>query len=266
MTTESGGPRLVERAIDVLMALSDGPQTFTAVCRTVGLSKATVHRILSGLTYSDFVVHNPESGEYMLGPGSYRMARRFSGENGGLASLVRPVLSELWAQTQETVILHVPLGFRRVVVEELESPLPLRYTAGIGSSVPLHVGSAGKVLLAWLGEDQVQGVLPAGGLELLTEATLPNRELLFDELRTVRAQGWAESHGERAPGAFGVSAPIFGDPGHVVASISIIGPEARLTRGRFIELRRSVTDAALRATQLFSLPSEKSPDAGSQTE
>jgi DNA-binding IclR family transcriptional regulator len=248
--TESGGPRLVERAIDVLMALSDGPKTLTTICRGVGLSKGTVHRILIGLSYSEFVVQLRDSGEYMLGPGSYRMARGLIEHNGGMAALVRPVLLRFWEQSEETVILHIRVGGARVCIAEFESPRTLRYTAGTGSSAPLHVGSAGKVLLAWLDEAQLRKVLPTD-LEGLTDATITDWSVLIEELENVRRQGWAESHGERVHGAFAISAPIFDDRDHVAACVSVLGPEARLTRTRFIELRRELVKAAARATALM---------------
>lgn len=250
--TQSAGPRLIERAIDVLIALSDGPKTFTAVCRDVGLSKSTVHRILAGLSYADVVVHNPASGEYMLGSGSYRLARGLNGGD-GVAALVAPALAELGEQTQETVILHVRVGGRRVCVAEVESQQSLRYTAGVGTSASLHVGAAGKILSAWLDEAQLRSLLP-GRLNRLTDATITNWTLLLDELATVRSQGWAESHGERVGGAFAVSAPIVDDRDEVVASLSILGPDARLTRSRFLELRRAVVAAADRASTLLSVP------------
>jgi DNA-binding IclR family transcriptional regulator len=252
-TTPGTGPRLIERAIDVLMVLSSGPKTFTGVCRGVGLSKGTVHRILTGLSYADFVVQNPATGEYMLGSGCYRMVRELGGTNGGVAGLVRPVLADLCAQTGETVVLHIRVGRRRVCIEEFESPQSLRYTAGVGTSAPLHVGSAGKVLLAWLEEKELRALLP-DQLERLTEATITDWPVLLDELGTVRSQGWAESHGERVGGAFAVSAPVFDDRAQVVACVSVLGPEARLTRSRFIELRRATVAAAAGAGAMIGAP------------
>lgn len=247
--TQTAGPRLIERAIDILMALSDGPQGFAAVCQIVGLSKSTVHRILVGLSYCDFVVQNPTTGEYMLGSGNYRLTRSLSANNGDIAPLIRSVLVELREQTTETVILHVRVGTRRVCIEEFESPQSLRYTAGIGTSAPLHVGSAGKVLTAWSEEAQIRRLMPKE-LESLTDATIIDWSELLEELRTVRSQGWAESHGERVQGAFAVSAPIFDDRGGVVAALSILGPEARVTRTRLKELRHAVLIAATSASTL----------------
>jgi DNA-binding IclR family transcriptional regulator len=255
LKTESGGPRLVERALDILTALSDGPKTFTVICQKVGLSKGTVHRILIGLSYSEFVVQVPESGEYMLGPGCYRMARGLIEENGGIAGLVRPVLQALWEGTEETVILHVRVGASRVCIAELQSPRSLRYTAGIGSSAPLHVGAAGKVLLAWFDDAQLRKILP-DSLGSTTEATITDFGVLREELEHVRRQGWAESHGERVQGAFAISAPIFDDRHHVAASVSVLGPEVRLTRTRFIELRRELVETAARASALLGAPED----------
>jgi DNA-binding IclR family transcriptional regulator len=261
--TQSTGPRLIERAIEVLLALSDGPKSFTAVCGSVGLSKTTVHRILTGLSYCDFVVQNPARGEYMLGAGSYRMARTLGASNGGIAPLIRSVMDELRTQTGETVIMHVRVGGRRVCIEEFESPQDLRYTAGVGTSAPLYVGSAGKVLAAWSDEERLCQLLPAK-LDALTDATIVDWDVLFEELRTVRSQGWAESHGERVRGAFAVSAPIFDDHGEVAAALSVLGPEARLTRTRLIELRRALLAAAAQASVRIGasvpVPDESRPD------
>lgn len=245
--TQSNGPRLIERSIDVLMALSDGPKTFTAVCREVGLSKATIHRILIGLSYLDFVVQDATTGEYMLGAGAYRLTRGLYDSNGGITSLVRSVLEGLCQESTETVIMHVRVGAQRVCIAEFESPQALRYTAGVGHTTALHVGAAGKILLAWLDEPQLRKLLP-DDLQTLTESTITDWGLLLDELKTVRQQGWAESHGERVRGAFAISAPIFDDRGQVAACVSILGPEARLNRSRFIELRRAVVEAARAAS------------------
>lgn len=258
--TQSTGPRLIERTIDILLTLSDGPKGFTAVCRAVGLSKSTVHRILIGLSYCDFVVQNPATGEYMLGSGNYRLARALSANSGGIGPLVRSVMHELREQTEETVILHIRVAGRRVCIEEFESSQALRYAAGVGTSAPLHAGSAGKVLVAWSDEEQIRRLLPPK-LESLTDATIVDWDELLEELLMVRSQGWAVSHGERVRGAFAVSAPIFDDRGDVVAALSILGPEARLTRTRLIELRRALVATAHIASALVGAPAVVDTDS-----
>jgi len=246
--SSSGGPRLVERALDVLTALSEGPRALTVVAQEVGLSKATVHRILAGLAYRDFVMQSPQTGEYMLGAGSLRLSRRITDANGGLVALVSPTLSRLRDETGETVVMHARLGRRRVCLAEFESPHPLRYTVGVGADAPLHVGGAGKVLIAWLPESELTQVLPPD-LEALTDFTITSWDVLHAELADVRAQGWAESHGERVVGAFALSAPVFSSDGNVVAVASILGPEARLSHARAVELRLALLRASREASK-----------------
>lgn len=260
--TQSPGPRLIERALDVLIALSDGPTSFTSVCRTVELSKATVHRILSGLSYQGFVVQNPLTNEYMLGPGMYRVGRGLTEPNGGLAALLRRVLTGLSEESGETAVLHVIIGQERVCVVEVESPNALRYVVGVGASAPLYVGAAGKALIAWSDERELKRLLPAE-LTARTEMTITDHSILTEELAAVRAQGWAESRGERIVGAFAYSAPVFGDARRVVASLSVLGPDVRLTPSRAIEIRRMVVRAAAEATRLMSAtsgPDDESSD------
>jgi DNA-binding IclR family transcriptional regulator len=245
--SSSTGPRLVERALDVLTALAEGPRGLTVVANEVGLSKATVHRILAGLAYRDFVIQSPETGEYMLGAGSLRLGRRITDVNGGLAALVGPALNRLRTETGETIVLHVRLGRRRVCIAEYESQQPLRYTVGIGADAPLHVGGAGKVLIAWMNESELTQILPED-LEALTDFTITSWDVLRAELAEVRDRGWAESHGERMVGAFALSAPVFSRDGEVIAVASVLGPDARLNHARAIELRLALLAATKEAS------------------
>jgi DNA-binding IclR family transcriptional regulator len=235
--------RLVERTIDVLDALADGPQSFTAVCRQVSLSKATVHRILTGLSYSNFVVQDPVSGEYLLGSGCYRLLNALAAGSASIATFARPVVQALRDSSGETAMLHVRVGDQRVCVDERASPHALRYSAGVGSSAPLHVGSAGKVLIAWLPEEHLRRLLPPA-LDPLTPETITDWNELQRTLKQVRQRGWAQSRGERIPGAAAISAPVFDGGSDVVAAVSLFGPESRLTQRRLRDLRDPLVAAA----------------------
>lgn len=227
--TDKTTPRLIERSIDILLALTEGPKDLSSVCRQAGLSKATVHRILAGLAYQGLVCQDPATSKYFLGPGAVRLASSATAGFDPLRIIARPVLEDLREQTHETVILHVRMGTLRVNIEELISNQELRYSGGVGSFAPVHVGSAGKVLLAWLDPDLARKILDYD-LEQITPTTITDAAALEDELQKVRSDGYAVSLGERIVGLAAVSVPIFSRPGStdVVASISLIGPEARM--------------------------------------
>src|SRR5438105_5120450 len=101
-----------------------------------------------------------------------------------LAEMARPALERLRDTTGESVQLYVRQGASRVCVASLESPHGLRTIVDLGATLPIDVGSAGRVLL---GQD-------AG------------------------RKGWIESVEERERGVASVSAPVLDATGHVVAA------------------------------------------------
>lgn len=230
-----GRVQSVERGIDILMSLANGPKTLTEVKSETGLSKGTAFRLLASLNYENLVVKEAHSNLYMLGPGFLRLFQGVMQGVGAITAVAKPALIDLWEQTQETVAVHVRVGAERICIEELPSPLPIRYVSTLGAAAPLHVGSAGKVLIAFMEGKEMEKTLQSLPLLPMTDATISDPAALRHELDTVRRQGYAMSTGERIPGAAAVSVPVHGLQGFL-ASLSILGPADRLPRRRRLEL------------------------------
>ena len=235
----------VERTIDILFALANGSRTLTDVARTTGLSKGTAFRLLASLGYQQLVVKDPAANVYLLGPGFLRLFQGVMGDLGSLSTIARPAIQALWETTSETIAMHVSIGAERICVAELPSPEPIRYTSTVGATAPLHVGAAGKVLLAFLSPEKLSKTLAALPLTSLTEATITDEAALRQELAAVNRQGWAMSAGERITGAAAISAPVRGHP-DVIASLSILGPAGRLSAQRRLSMLPELQDAAQR--------------------
>lgn len=241
----------VERSIDILLALANGSRTLTEVARATGLSKGTAFRLLASLGHQQLVVKEPAANIYLLGPGFLRMFQGMMGDLGSLATIARPALQELWEATSETIAMHVPIGSERVCVAELPSPEPIRYTSTVGATAPLHVGSAGKVLLASLPPEKLAKTLAALPLTSLTQATITEEAALRQELSAVARQGWAMSAGERISGAAAISVPVRGQP-DVLAALSILGPAGRLTTQRRLAMLPDLQRAAQRIEAMLA--------------
>ncbi len=241
--------RAVSRAVALLVALTDGPRPLGHLAAATELSKTTAFRLLATLAGDHLVIQDPDTGVYSLGPGCLQFLDTLSGPGNGLEFVARPELERLRNETGETAAVHVRVGGQRICVTELPSRQTIRYIAGVGVAEPVHAGSAGKVLLAWLDADELGHLLELLPMEPRTTTTITNRAVLLDALASVRERGWAVSHGERIEGAIGVSVPIRDGRGKVLASLSVIGPAGRLTDERQAEALPLVTEAAARITE-----------------
>ena len=238
--------QVIDRAVSLLEALRTGPKTLAELTRLTGLHKGTVYRILSSLQQANLVAKNPLNNEYSLGMGLVSLADAAIQHGGFLQPVLDGPTERLWRETLETVTVHAAVGNERVCVYERVSPHALRYSAGLGVRVPLNSGSAGKVLLAFLPDEEGARRLRALPMVKVTERTLTDREELERVLAEVRQQGYALSFGERAAGAAAVSVPVrLASGGRVdCIALSVLGPDSRLTRDVLVGLVPRLQEAA----------------------
>lgn len=222
------GVRAVERALEVLLVLGEGEVGLAEVSRQTGLNKATTYRILLSLEKKGFVTRDRVSGRYSLGSSLLSLVAGALYRHQDLVQVAYPVMQRLWRLTNETITLYVRHGTSRICVAEIPSPQPLKYTVGVGVTVPLHAGAPGKLLLAYLPQEERQKVLDGIQLEALTARTITSRVELEKELENILARGWATSFGERIEGVSCLSVPVRDGQGEVVACLSILGPYSRL--------------------------------------
>jgi DNA-binding IclR family transcriptional regulator len=203
---------VLDKAVQVLGALVDGPKNLAELVAATDLPRATAHRLAVALQAHD-LVRRDSDGRYALGFGLATLGRAAL-DNAPLAQLARPALSQLRDETEESAQLYVRDGDHRVCIESLASPHGLRTIVAVGAALPLDAGSAGRVLLGLVGESAGQP-----------------------------GKGWIESIEEREAGVASVSAPIRDRGGAVVAAIGVSGPIERTTR----EPGQRYGDAVLRA-------------------
>jgi DNA-binding IclR family transcriptional regulator len=200
---------VLDKAFAVVDALGPGPLALAELVDATGLSRATTHRLAVALE-AHGMVRRTDDGRFTLGP-------RLTGLT--LEEAARPALEHLRDETGESVQLYVRRGDRRRCVSSLESPHGLRTIVAVGASLPLAVGSAGKVL--------------RGDLDVLR-------------------RGWAQSVEEREPGVASVSAPVRDGSGEVVAAVSVSGPIGRTTRSPGRRYAGAVVDAARAAEEALA--------------
>lgn len=96
----------------------------------------------------------------------------------------------------------------------------------------LHNTAAGKAILAELDPTRVERILDKWGLPRESEATITDRERLFDELAETGQRGYGIVDEEFAPGLVAVGAAVHRDDGTVLGGLSVGGPKYRIDRTR----------------------------------
>lgn len=88
---------------------------------------------------------------------------------------------------------------------------------------------------------RVQQIIEEHGLKRKTSDTITGPDELFEELETIREEGFAYSDGETIPGLAGIGTPVTNQRGELVGGVAIIGPASRMTEERHAELAEMVT-------------------------
>jgi len=218
------------------------------VARMVDLSSSSTGRIMAGMKDLGILSQNPSTRMYSVGPRVLTWAGVYLATS-DLRNVAYPYLEELHNSTRETISLYILDGNERVCIERLESTQNVRFVAPrIGRHLPLHAGSAGKVMMAFLTEKRREELLTSGSLVQLTEKTIVTPEVLRTELDRIRIDGYAISNGEWILDASGIAAPIFDRFGEVLAALTISGPTQRFTQDVF----PGYIQAAVRVAQQIS--------------
>jgi len=123
---------------------------------------------------------------------------------------------------------------------------PVRVVQSVGAQRPIHCTALGKVLLAWLPDDERARLVSGIKFEKLTPKSIVQRTAFERELRRARVAGYAIDDEEFVTGVRCLAAPVFDQAGGVVMALGTIGPKHRMTHQRLRECRPMVLECAKR--------------------
>jgi len=230
-----------DKVLEVLLLFQESWPELTAeeICELIDAPRSTTYRYIRVLRDKGFLEKSP-AGAFRLGPRLLQLGR-IARSRLDISDIALPVMEEIARQTRETVLLTRLFGSNAVCVERIEGPQAVRISFEVGQIQPLHGGASSKILLAYVNEDEWDKHLTLP-LERFTEHTVTDPEVLKEQLREIRRQGYCVSESEVDLGARAMSVPVVDARGRTVAALSTAGPSFRIddaTVERHLELLRS---------------------------
>jgi IclR family pca regulon transcriptional regulator len=231
LETYSGDPNFMAslaRGLVVIEAFTpQSPQmTISQLSQRTGLSRAAVRRCLYTLVKLGFAGAD-ETQRYSLRPKMLTLANTYTASS-TLANAAQPILERMSATFKESFSVATLDGEEIVYIARTTMTRVMSVDLHIGSRLPAFCTSMGRVLLAYLPQDQLEHFLARLQLVQYTPRTVNSKEKLRLILRNVRRNGYALCDQEYEVGLRSIAVPVFAGNGRVVATVNLSGHAPRM--------------------------------------
>jgi IclR family transcriptional regulator, acetate operon repressor len=224
----STGLRTLDRGLsllDVLARQADGA-TVKQLSELLNVNLSTCYHLVRTLLDRGYVSKAADR-KIRLGPALGNLYGAYSRQLRPERDLL-PILAHLSQATGETAIASSWEAGEVVLRAVVEGPQILRVSGlqpGLRSAA--HSRSAGKAMLAYLGEPGLTHFLETHELTPQTPRTITDPELLRKELAGIASQGFAEDPGEFSEDIWAIAAPYFDAGESVLGALSVPMPLSR---------------------------------------
>ena len=237
-----------------LVGRSTNGAPLALIVRDSGLTRPTVHRLLTSLAAEGLLDHDPIKHTWHYGPEIFVMGA-IAAARYPIEELARPSLHRLAEETGESAFLSIRRGAETVCLLREEGSFPIRsFVLHEGVRFPLGVASAGLAILAFLPDVEVDAHLAATALDDSDAFTVrwgaqhsPAR--IRTNIERTRITGYSVNPGLIFEGSWGMGAAVFDRTSRPAWALSLTGIEPRFTPERQKMLGQLLLDEASRITK-----------------
>jgi DNA-binding IclR family transcriptional regulator len=112
-------------------------------------------------------------------------------------------------------------------------------------NLPIHSTSLGKVLLAYLPEEEQNRILKSVNLTKFTNKNIVDGKLIKENLKLIRERGYSTDEGETHEDLKCIAAPIRNSNGEVIAAINLMDEKSRTSAEKLFGLADYLKEKAL---------------------
>lgn len=222
----------LSNAIDLINVFEteSEPLSISELAQKTGMNRTTLFRLLYTLKSKGFVEMDPHTGKYRLG---FRIVQLSSLvlQRLSIRQMLRPHLERLRNTLNLTVHLVVMNDQKAIFIDKLEVADAIFMGSYVGWVAPMYCTASGKLLLSYQDDSFVSDYLEKVAFKAYTYKTLTEPSRLWQEVQTIRKQGYSVDDEEMVEGLTCYAAPVT-DKERIVAAISVSGPTSRMTISR----------------------------------
>lgn len=207
-----------EKALDIIEFLASQPDgmTVTEIAGALGRTVHELYRVVLVLEARGYLYRRGGDDRYRLSLKLFELAHQTSSVR-QLTDAALPVMQALAPKAQQSCHLAVMSGHEALIVLQIDSPLPMRYSVMLGAKFDFAETSSGVVIYAYSPEHvrhQLDASLAARGRA--------------DEIADVGARaasivrlGYEVKTSLAVGGVTNISVPVLDYLGHVVAALTV---------------------------------------------
>jgi IclR family pca regulon transcriptional regulator len=192
--------------------------TLSQIAERVDLSRAAARRFL--LTLENLGYVSLEGRNFQLTAKVLDLGYGYLSSL-SLPEIAQPHLETLASRVHESASASVLDGTDIVYVARVPIRRIMSVKINIGTRMPAHATSMGRVLLSGLSSPELKTLISNFDLPKYTKNTITSKNILLQEINKVRIQGWSINDQELEYGLRSIAVPIFNKAEKVVASINI---------------------------------------------
>lgn len=221
----------VRGALRLLMEFTGEQASFTVgeLAARTGMGKSHVSKSIAAFVESGLLMQDPRTREVSVGARAFVLGARFINHD-RLSREAMPVMRDLMQRTGHSTRLSVLDDDRILYLLGVEGPMFVDTGWRVGTWLPAHSTTAGRVLLAFLGEARAAQLLQKRNLARLTAHTVTDRKALDRILARVRSSGYDVQRNETTQGLGTIGAPVFNEAHAVIGVLSVAFPSHVVTR------------------------------------
>lgn len=236
-----------------LAARGDGGCNQARLVDATGLSKSTMHNLLSTLEAHDFVRRDPDSRSYHLGPALIPLGTEAARQIKLVRTSIDRIAPLAERENLSFAVAQVNGRDHCRIIERFYPQENVHVGITVGSEYGPLDGALGKMILAGMDPSRADALVRDRSLPAHTESTITSPGDLLAEVERAREQGWSVSRGEFNQNN-AVAAGIRGPDGELALLLLAIGFPGDLDDDRMAEIGRSLSGIAAEVMAAAGVP------------